>query len=112
MKIELKMRGLDRTAGLRDFVGQELKDLQRDVSIECARIVLEQKTDEAPACHTSVWLVVPGPDLRAAACDHTILAAWKKTRADLVRQIRDRKSRRITRQKSNLKVRGVARRRP
>ena len=106
MKIEMKMRSLDRITGLRSFVEQDLHGLQRELPIECAHIVLEQELEKSPRYRAAVLLVVPGPDLHAAASDHTILAAWRKTHAGLMRQIRERKSQRFVRQKINLQVRG------
>jgi ribosome-associated translation inhibitor RaiA len=106
MKIEMKMRSLDRINGLRGCVEQELKDLQRELSIESAHVVLEQEGAKSPSCRASVWLVIPGPDLHAAASDHTILAAWRKVHGELKRQIRERKSHRTLRLKAHLQLCG------
>ncbi len=106
MKIELQMRSLDRMSGLRGYVEQELKELQQGLSIECARVVLEQAREKSPACRASVWLVVPGPDLHAMASDHTPRAAWRKVQIELKRQIRERKAHRMLRLKGNLQLRG------
>ena len=102
MKIEMKMRSLDRINGLRGCVEQELKHLQQELSIECARVVLEQEGTRSPPCRASVWLVIPGPDLHAEASDHTILAAWRKVHGELKRQIRERKSHRSVHLKDQL----------
>jgi ribosome-associated translation inhibitor RaiA len=111
MKIEFKIRSLNRVAGLCSFVEQELGDLQSEIHIESAQVVLEKEPERVPACRASVLLVVPGLDIRAAASDHTMLAAWLKTRTELKRQIKWRKARQAARLKSNLQIRGPSCRR-
>ena len=109
MKIEMKMRSLDRINGLRGCVEQALQDLQRELPIECARVLLEQEGAKSPPCQASVCLVIPGPDLHATASDHTILAAWRKVQTELKRQIRERKSQRLVRLQGNLQLHGNSR---
>lgn len=108
MRLEFKIIGLPRVEALRSFVAQELDEAGKEINIERARVVLEQQTETVPACRASVLLVVPGPDIHATGSDHTILAAWLKTRVELERRIKRRKGRRTTRHKSNLQLRASA----
>ena len=39
------------------------------------------------------WQAVPGPDIHASACDHTLEAAWFKVTKNLRQQIEGRKQR-------------------
>jgi hypothetical protein len=48
---------------------------------------------------------VPGPDVHAAASDHTLLAAWRKLAGNLTKQFQQR----TTRQQLRLKDRGLCR---
>lgn len=106
MKLELKTRSLGRIARLRDFVEQQLQDLKHELAITTAQVTLEQDTSQAPAFRATALLMVPGPDLRAAGCDHTLLAAWLKVANELKRQIRERKSQKIVQLKGKLQLRG------
>lgn len=108
MKLELKTRSLGRIARLRDFVDQQLQDLRQELAITSAQVTLEQDTSRAPAFRATAVLMVPGPDLSAAGCDHTLVAAWLKVANELKRQIRERKARRVVRLKSNLRIRDTS----
>src|SRR6186997_477352 len=97
MKSELKtqfhIRGLNVNAGLRRWLEQSLERLESLISITAAAVVLEHQRDDAPAFRAFVSLAVPGPDIHAEACDHTLVAAWLKVLTALRRQIELRKAR-------------------
>lgn len=107
MNMQFKLRGIARISGLRSFVEEQLEEIQEDLPITSAEVTLENQTGTTPACWVRVHLMVPGPDIRLAARDHTLLAAWLKVSNELRREIKRRKARTIARLKSNLRVRGA-----
>jgi ribosome-associated translation inhibitor RaiA len=56
-------------------------------------VVLEQHRNATPAFSASVDLAVPGPDINAAARDHTVEAAVLKVARRLEEQFEARKDR-------------------
>ncbi len=111
MKIQFKFHGLNRLGGLRSFIEAQLEEMHSDLAITSARVVLENQPDATPACRASVHLVLPGPDIRASAKDHTLMAAWLKVSDALRREIKRRKAQQIGRLKSNLQLHGSKSRR-
>jgi ribosome-associated translation inhibitor RaiA len=72
---------------------QHLEHLDRLIPISLAQVVLEHQRNATPAFSASVDLTVPGPDIHAAARDHTLEAAVLKVGRRLEEQIESRKSR-------------------
>ena len=101
MKIHFRIRGLNANAGLRAWLEQQLERLHRLIPVSTADVVLEKQHDQAPAFRAHVHLAVPGPDIHAAASDHTFQAAWLKVIKNLTKQIERRKSRQQLRHKSH-----------
>ena len=101
MKIQFRIRGLNANANLRAWLEQQLERLHGLIPVSAAEVVLEQQRDRAPAFRAFVHLAVPGPDIHAAATDHTLEAAWLKVVKNLRQQIERRKSRQQLRHKSH-----------
>ncbi|MBI2926831.1 MAG: ribosome-associated translation inhibitor RaiA [Verrucomicrobia bacterium] len=101
MKIQFRIRGLNASASLRAWLEQQLERLQSLIPVTTAEVVLEQQRDNAPAFRAHVHLAVPGPDIHAAARDHTLEAAWLKVAKNLRQQIERRKTRQQLRHKGH-----------
>ena len=101
MKIQFRIRGLNANASLRAWLGQQLERLHSLIPVSTAEVVLERERDSAPAFRAHVHLAVPGPDIHAAARDHTLEAAWLKVTKNLRQQIERRKTRQQLRHKSH-----------
>ncbi len=101
MKIQFRIRGLNANASLRAWLEQQLERLHRLIPVSAAEVVLEQQREHAPAFRAHVHLAVPGPDIRAAARDHTLEAVWLKVTNSLRQQIERRKTRQQLRLKSH-----------
>ena len=93
MKIEFRIRGLNANASLRAWLEQQLERLHRLIPVSTAEVVLEHQRETTPGFRAHVHLAVPGPDIHAAARDHTFQAAWLKVIKNLTKQIERRKSR-------------------
>lgn len=107
MQIHYQFRGLNpRTAGKRPL-DQNLEELARRIPISSASIVLTHQQQMAPAFSVAVDLAVPGPDIHAAARDHTLPAALLKVVRRLEQQIEARRSRQERRLKRREPRRGM-----
>lgn len=93
MKIEYQWRGLGPNATINRPLDEHLERLDRHIPISTARVLLEHQPQAAPAFSAGVDLAVPGPDIHAAARDHTLEAAVLKVARRLEEQIEGRKSR-------------------
>jgi ribosome-associated translation inhibitor RaiA len=85
--------------GLRRQVEADLKTLSRLLAVASAQIGLQHEREVTPAFQAVAMLAVAGPDLHAAARDHTWAAAWQKVVARLREQMEQRRSRQTARQK-------------
>ena len=101
MKIQFQIRGLNANASLRAWLEQQLERLHRLIPVSTAEVVLEHQRETTPGFRAHVHLAVPGPDIHAAASDHTFQAAWLKVIKNLTKQIERRKSRQQLRHKSH-----------
>ena len=101
MKIQFRIRGFNANASLRPWLEKQLERLHNLIPVSTAEVVLEQQRDNAPAFRAHVHLAVPGPDIHAAARDHTLEAVWLKVAKNLRRQIGRRKARQQLRHKSH-----------
>ena len=106
MRIEFKFRGINSQRELRDFLKEQVEEMEDDLPITSVEVVVEHQTDVTPGFWMWAHLVVPGPDIYACARDHTPLAAWLKVSKELKRVIKQRKARQVGRLKSNLQLRG------
>ena len=101
MKIQFRIRGLNANASLRRWLEQQLERLQSLIPVTTAEVVLEHQREAAPGFSAHVHLAVPGPDIHAAASDHTLEAVRLKVTRNLTKQIERRKSRQQLRHKSH-----------
>ena len=102
MKIQFRIRGLNANASLRVWLEQQLERLHRLIPVTTAEVVLEHQREATPGFRAHVHLAVPGPDIHAAARDHTFEAAWLKVFKNLKKQIERRKARKEANLKSSL----------
>jgi len=101
MKTQFRIRGLNADASLRLWLEQQLQRLHSLIPISVAEVLLERQPGHAPAFHAHVHLAVPGPDIHATSCDHTVEAVWLKVTKNLRQQIERRKGRQQSKLKSN-----------
>ena len=101
MTIQFRIRGLNANANLCAWLRKQLERLHKLIPVSTAEVVLERERDGAPAFRAHVHLAVPGPDIHAAARDHTVEAVWLKVAKDLRQQIERRKTKQVTRAKTN-----------
>jgi hypothetical protein len=100
MKIQFRIRGLNPTARLREWLTQPLEGLRGLVKVSAADVLIERHREGAPPFRAAVHLAVPGPDLQAEAQEHTLEAVWLKVTAALQKQIEEREIRRKARARS------------
>ena len=108
MEIRYQLRGLNPRAVTDRPMDQHLEHLDRLIPISAAQVVLEHQRNATPAFCASVHLAVPGPDIHAAARDHTLEAAVLKVARRLEEQVEARKSRQQLRLKRRENCRGVS----
>jgi len=101
MNIQFRIHGLNANSGLRVWLEQQLERLRNLIPVSTAEVVLERERDSAPAFRAWVHLAVPGPDIHAAARDHTLEATWLKVFKNLQKQIVRRKAKQSTRARAN-----------
>lgn len=99
MTIQFQIRGMKDEDGLRRQVEADLKILDRLLAVDSAQVGLQHEREVTPAYQAVAMLAVAGPDLHAAARDHTWPAAWQKVVARLREQIEQRRSRQTAREK-------------
>lgn len=78
-----------------------LADRQR---IEEAVVRLNDHRDGSPRYQASVMIRVPGPDIHAVACDHTLRVAVQKALDSVEAQVAARQARRQTQGRSRLQL--------
>ncbi|MBL9211381.1 MAG: HPF/RaiA family ribosome-associated protein [Opitutaceae bacterium] len=91
------------------LVERRLGVLARTHRIEQATVRLHDEPEASPRFQASVYLRVPGPDIHATSCDHTVAVAVEKALRDVEAQLADRIDRRHLRRKSNLHLSSVGR---
>ena len=111
MRIQFDIRGMNDEDGLRRQVEADLKTLNRHLAVASAQVGLQHEREVTPAYQAVATLAVPGPDIHAAARDHTWPAAWQKVVARLREQIEQRRSRQTARQKGQPRIHSPADRR-
>jgi ribosome-associated translation inhibitor RaiA len=100
MTVEFQIRGMKVDDELRRQVETDLGELRGLMEITAARVVLDCQRDATPAYQAVALLAVSGPDVQAAARDHTWPAAWRKVMARLREQMEERRSRQKPRHES------------
>jgi hypothetical protein len=99
MQVEFHILGLRDDDQLRAQLTDELQTLSSLMPIAYATISLMHQHESTPPYQAVVLLGVPGPDIHAAARDHTWPAAWCKVVARLRQQMEARQSRQQARHK-------------
>jgi ribosome-associated translation inhibitor RaiA len=99
MTIQFHIRGIKNEERLRQQVEADLEGLNGLLPVASAHVELQHEREVTPAYQVVAMLAVSGPDLHAAARDHTWPAAWQKVVARLREQIEQRRSRQTARQK-------------
>lgn len=107
MKIQYQHHGLTPREATERPLDPHLDRLDSLLPISLATVVLEHQRDAAPAFSASVDLAVPGPDIHAAARDHTLAAVVLKVARRLEEQVEDRKNRQELRLKGREQCRRV-----
>lgn len=93
MTIDFQINGMKDDAEMRRQVEGDLAGFPRLIAVVSVYVVLAHQNDVSPPYQVSALLTVPGPDVQAAARDHTWRAAWRKVVARLREQIDERRSR-------------------
>lgn len=106
MNINLSFLGFKPRTDWKAQVEKEISSLEKVAQVSGAEVVLERRREAGPFFRLRASLAVPGPDFRAVAVDHTFAAALRKVVRDLMRQIQQRKSRRLSRR--NVSIRNLA----
>jgi hypothetical protein len=99
MTIQFQIRGMKDVDGMRRQLGADVEDLNRLMPVAAAHVALEHQRDVTPPYQAAVMLAVSGPDIHAAARDHTWLSAWRKVVTRLREQMEERRSGQTARQK-------------
>lgn len=105
MNIQFQIRGMRDDDGLRRQVEADLRTLDRLLDVGSAQVGLRHEREMTPAFEAVAMLAVSGPDVRAAARDHTWPAAWQKVVARLREQIEQRQNRKTARQRGQASTR-------
>ena len=100
MKVVFHILGVKADDEVRHQWASELQDLNDLIPIAHADISLVRQHHSTPPYKAVVLLGVPGPDIHAAARDHTWPAAWLKVTNRLREQITQRRIGQQARQKS------------
>lgn len=98
MTIHFQISGMKDDAEMRGQVEGDLAGFQRLIAVGSVDVVLAHQCDVSPPYQVAARLTVPGPDIQAAARDHTWLAAWRKVVARLREQIDERRRRQTSHQ--------------
>lgn len=109
MNLILHHRQVRRADAVPALVERRLSALSRTHRIEQAIVRLHDEYEASPRFQASVYLRVPGPDIHATGCDHTIRVAVEKALRAAEAQLAARAGRRRQRRKSNLQLPPVGR---
>jgi ribosome-associated translation inhibitor RaiA len=111
MTIQFHIRGMKDDERLRRQAEADLEELNGMLAVASAHVELQHEREVTPAYQAVAMLAVSGPDIHAAARDHTWPAAWQKVVARLREQIEQRRSRQTSRQKGQPQIHSPADRR-
>ena len=92
MVIQFQIRELEDEDQVRQQVVADVKNLNRLIAVVSARVALQCQRPVTPPYQAVAMLRVAGPDIRAAARDHTWPAAWRKVVTRLREQMEQRRS--------------------
>lgn len=91
------------------LIESRLLTLGERLRIEESTVRLTDAPEASPRFQASILIRVPGPDIHATACDHTVRVAVEKALAVVEAQVNARQDRRQQRQRSQLQLSTVAR---
>lgn len=109
MKLILRHGNVRPSVALDRLIENRLLALGERQRIEEAVVRLSDDREASPRFQASVFVRVPGPDIHAAACDHTVGVAVRKMLAALEAQVAARQGRRRARQRPDVPVSRSAR---
>jgi len=90
MNAQIHFKGLSERPAVRAWINEGIRELRTLTGITAAAVHVERCAELSPAMQVQVHLAVSGPDIHAAATDHTVQAAWLKAIRNLRRQIEHR----------------------
>lgn len=90
MRLDFHIRGLKADAALKRQLESDLEGLNRLAPVNSAHVVLEHQRDTHPPFEAVLRVGVMGPDIHAAARDHTWAGAWSKALARVHDQLEAR----------------------
>jgi hypothetical protein len=90
MMLQLQLCGFKDNAELRRQVQADLETLNGPLAVASAHITLQHQPEATPPCQALATLAVPGPDIHAAARDHTWPVTWRKVVRRLREQMEER----------------------
>ena len=94
MKLKIHHRLHQPSPAFITLLEREFAALSDHLRIDEARVLIERQPDASPPFRMSAHLVTPGPDVFAAASDHTLRAALHKLISSIVDKITQRSQRR------------------
>ena len=109
MKLITRHLNVRSTDELDSLVEERILAFEARLQIDEARVRLECRWEESPPYRVAIQLIIPGPDLLAEGCDHTIRAAIGKAVTDLDGKLRERVRKPLRRLRSNLQAPAVRR---
>ncbi len=99
MKLLLHHGNVPPRPSIERLIERRLLALSTRQRLEEAIVWLEDEREASPRFRASVLLRVPGPDIHAAASDHTVRVAVEKALAAAEAQVSARQGRRIQRRR-------------
>ena len=99
MKLLLHHGNVRPRPAIERLVERRLLALSARQRLEEAVVRLEDERESSPRFQASVLLRIPGPDIHAAASDHTVRVAVEKALAAAEAQVASRQGRRISRRR-------------
>ena len=106
MTVQFQIRGMRDDEDLRRQVETDLGELRGLIEVTAAHVALHFQREVTPACQAVAMLAVSGPDIHAAARDHTWPAAWRKVLSRLREQMEERLRRKKARRQGEPQVLG------
>ena len=97
MKIFIKHLHHAPSRSFIELLEGEITALSTEMQIDEAHAIVERRLQGSPPFHVAFHLVTPGPDITAAAADHTLRAALLKAVGLLREKIHHRHSKRVER---------------
>ena len=97
------------SVALERLIESRLTALAARQRIEEATVLLSDEREASPRYQASITIRIPGPDIHASACDHTMRVTVQKALDAIEAQVDARNGRRRQRLRSNLQLPATAR---